>query len=331
MAQAFITRRGGGGGGVNQTLPAQITAFTATADNTPSVTLSWQNPTEYWAGTLIVKKAGSAPEGVNDGVKVYNGEGTSYTDFDVQFDTEYFYRAFPYNAKKQYQTAVNVASAKPVSGIALSEMAEGALVNIMEDGTAVPFYLAKHDYESGLNGAGRQLFVRKDCYDERLWDSSYNAYATSDIDAWQNGDYKAKLSKAVQEMIGETTFYYTVGKGDSTVTTLSRSVFSLSVTEVGLEYQSANVEGSALPIATTLQKAKYNGSITNWWTRSPARTSNNRNVALIVAYNSSTHVLGISGSAVYTSPRASRPCFTLPANAVVYPEPNADGSYTLIE
>ena len=113
MAQAIITRRKGKG--VNKDLPEQLTAFTAAADNTPQITLSWENPTEYWAGTLIVKKAGSAPEGVNDGEKVYNGTGTSFVDTAVEYDTEYFYRAFPYNAKKQYQTEVLTVSATPVA------------------------------------------------------------------------------------------------------------------------------------------------------------------------------------------------------------------------
>lgn len=112
MAQAIITRRKGGGG-VNVDLPAQVTAFTATADNTPSITLSWINPTEYWAGTLIVKKVGSAPEGVNDGEKVYNGTGTTFTDTAVEYDVTYFYRAFPYNEKKQYQTLFIFANATP--------------------------------------------------------------------------------------------------------------------------------------------------------------------------------------------------------------------------
>lgn len=324
MAQAFITRRKGGGG-VNKDLPAQVTAFTATADSTPSITLSWQNPSEYWAGTLIVKKAGSAPKGVNDGEKVYKGEGTSYTDFDVQFDTEYFYRAFPFNEKKQYQTAVNVASAKPLSGIALSELAEGTLININEGGTAVPFYLAKHDYESGLNGAGRQLFVRKDCYDKRRWhNSNVNAYATSSIDSWQNSTYKAKLSAAVQEMMGTTKFYYRLGSGSTTVTTLIRAIFLLSLDELKGESSGwGKMGGSILPIASALQSAYLNGSLVDQWTRSVISDS-----AVDLAPTGSSYVpYGVD----CTETCGSRPCFTLPATAMVYPEPNADGSYSLIE
>ena len=130
MAEAFITRRGGSNGGVNQTLPEQLTAFTAVADSTPQITLSWENPTEYWAGTLIVKKAGSAPEGVNDGEKIYKGEGTSYTDTAVEYDVTYYYRAFPYNAKKQYQTEVLTVSAMARSGLLVSTLPVGSFIKV---------------------------------------------------------------------------------------------------------------------------------------------------------------------------------------------------------
>lgn len=52
---------------------------------------------------------------MRDGVKVYVGTGTSFTDADVSFDTTYYYRAYPYNEKKQYQTLTNVVSITPKS------------------------------------------------------------------------------------------------------------------------------------------------------------------------------------------------------------------------
>ena len=51
--------------------------------------------------------------------------------------------------------------------VRLSDMEEGALVKLKESGSPVEFYVAKHDYESELNGSGRTLLVRKDCYDNR--------------------------------------------------------------------------------------------------------------------------------------------------------------------
>lgn len=53
------------------------------------------------------------------------------------------------------------------TGKPFSELTEGDIVKLKENGTLVDFYVAKHDYESGLNGAGRTLVVRKDTYDDR--------------------------------------------------------------------------------------------------------------------------------------------------------------------
>lgn len=43
----------------------------------------------------------------------------------------------------------------------LGSKAVMSTVKLKENGTLVEFYVAKHDYESGLNGSGRTLIVRK--------------------------------------------------------------------------------------------------------------------------------------------------------------------------
>lgn len=81
----------------------------------------------------------------------------------------------------------------------LSSKSEGSIVKIKENGVLVDFYVAKHNYESGLNGSGRTLVVRKDCYDNRQWHTTpVNAYATSAIDAWLNSDYKNMLDPEIR-------------------------------------------------------------------------------------------------------------------------------------
>lgn len=203
----------------------------------------------------------------------------------------------------------NPDMAAPVAGILLSSIAEGSIVKLNENGSPVEFYVAKHDYESGLNGAGRTLVVRKNCYDSRKWHSpNVNAYASSVIDAWLNGDYKALLDAGVQNIIGATKFYYTPGNGDTTVVTLERSIFLLSVTELGLKDNYANVEGTALPISSTLRMAYLNGSLVNQWTRSPKTDVTNR------VWESGTN--GGCGYNFCTYAYGSRPAFTLPSNAV---------------
>ena len=92
-------------------------------------------------------------------------------------------------AKKKGRVLVNGTGYDiPFSiGIPLSTVALGDILMLNENGSPVPFYVCKHDYESGLNGAGRTLLVRKDCYDKRIFDSSSKIFAGSSIDTWLNG------------------------------------------------------------------------------------------------------------------------------------------------
>lgn len=207
--------------------------------------------------------------------------------------------------------------------VQLSSIAEGQTIILNENGSPVEFYVAKHNYETGLNGDGRTLVVRKDVYDQRQWHSSNtNAWASCSMRSWLNSTYKALLDAAVQEAMGTTTYRYTPGNGNNTVSTRSDSVFLLSLTELGQSNTFANLEGSALPIASTLWIAYQNSSATTQWTRSPV-TVNTSN-ALGLDYGG-----GISiGDCVYSY--GSRPAFTLPSTFVVgQTEENVplDGTY----
>lgn len=200
----------------------------------------------------------------------------------------------------------------------LAEMAEGTLVKMNENGAPVEFYVAKHDYESELNGAGRTLVVRKDVYDYRVWDDGMvNDYASSDLDSWFNGTYQNILDSDIRSLIGTTKIRYTPGNGNGTVGTLERAVFALSITEMGESSTYANVEGSELPIASTLQIAYQGGSATTQWTRSPAT-----NNSVSSFYQSSN---GLFGAVVCTSTYGSRPCFTLPSTVLVDENMNVIG------
>lgn len=193
------------------------------------------------------------------------------------------------------------------SGKPLGDFSEGDIIQLNEKGSPVDFYVAKHDYESGLNGAGRTLVVRKDVYDQRQWHSSnVNAYASSTIDSWLNSTYKNLLDADIRSLIGTTKIRYTPGNGNWNVSTLERSVFLLSLTELGESHTYANTEGSALPIASTLKIAYQNGSPTYQWTRSP----NTGNTNLAWSLDSDGNVNGY----YCASTRGSRPAFTLPSD-----------------
>ena len=200
----------------------------------------------------------------------------------------------------------------------LGNKSVGSIVKLKENGVLVDFYVAKHDYENGLNGSGRTLVVRKDCYDTRQWHTSnVNAYATSAIDTWLNSTYKNLLDADIRGVIGTTKIKYTPGNGNTTVGTLERAIFLLSVTELGRSASYANTEGTALSIASSLQIAYLNGSAVVQWTRSPSTNDTH--------YACYLYTSGVVSSDGCNTTYGSRPAFTLPSTLSV----SDDGSVSV--
>lgn len=184
----------------------------------------------------------------------------------------------------------------------LGDMELGTLVKLNENGTPAEFYVACHNYEAGLNGNGRTLVVRKDCYDQRVFSLKKASYSTSSLDAFLVGTYFNLLDAGVREMVGTTKFY------SESAPTLERSVFQLSATEL-TGADKVPKEGSILPIASSLSVAHHNGSPSSQWTRTP-----------FTSFPGFAYCLGVKGniSAVgFNNLYGSRPAFTLPASTLV--------------
>ena len=312
-------------GGTTLQIPLDAPAgFTAEAGNA-QVTLTWTDPKDkyatpegetaqdpdqlvsVWEYTQIIRKTGSQPAGPHDGELVVSSSvrdqyaTTGFVDTGLVNDTLYYYAAFAYNTDGVASEGA-FASAKPIAGTPLSQLAEGTLIKILENGSPVEFYLAKHSYEPDLNGAGRELLVRKDFYSERQWNSStINRWAECSLRSWLNSEYKSLFSSRTQEMMATFKYYYTIGR--TSVGERSDSVIILSGTELGAAHEIyINDEGSLLPIAQTLR-------IGNQWTRSP-RSSNDEDVYYI---QSNAYVNDMSP----TLEIPILPAFTLPSTALV--------------
>jgi hypothetical protein len=194
-------------------------------------------------------------------------------------------------------------------GTPLGDIEVGTLIKLNENSSPVEFYVAKHDYESTLNGAGRTLLVRKTVYDMHQF-GTHNTYADSVLDVFFNGTYLALLDATIQTAAGTTKFYYTVGGASTALTTLERAVFQLSITELGLTASNMNAEGSALPIANSLKIAtNAAGAAVKQWSRTPY-PGGTRYVRCLyetgaLDYDSSTYTYG------------SRPALTLPDDVAV--------------
>lgn len=199
----------------------------------------------------------------------------------------------------------------------LGNEALGTIVNLKENGVPQEFYVAKHGYPT--DGNGRTLLVRRYIYDTRQWHTSnVNAYASCALDSWFNNTYYNLLDADIKAQITAVAIPYTPGSGNNSVTTLSRKVFALSVTELGRTASYANVEGSALPIASTLQIAhNSSGSAVTQWTRSPY--TNNTDYAYCLRTGGNVYNYGCTGTL------GARPAFTLPSSLSV----SDDGSVTV--
>ena len=220
------------------------------------------------------------------------------------------------------QKLSNAAFYKSITSTAqLGTLAEGTIIYLNENGQPVPFYVAKQGYEPDYN-TDRVLVVRKDIYSNTVWDAGQvNAYATSDIDTWFNSTYKNMLDADIRSLIGSTKIRYTPGNGNWTVGTLERAIFALSLTELGQSNTYANTEGSTLPIASTLEVAHLNGSVTIQWTRSPYTAA----TATAWVLNSD----GNSGIGNCSNSHGSRPAFTLPSTFIVTTGDQTTGLYDI--
>lgn len=198
------------------------------------------------------------------------------------------------------------------SGPKLGDIEVGTIVKLNENGSPVGFYVAKHDYESGLNGSGRTLLVRKDCYAQSNGYSNPDAdFAGGALDTLLNDTYFPILDSGIQNKIPLTKIYYThYADYRYTLTTLERKVFPLSVTEFGKSDTYANTEGSALPIARSLQIAQFNGTAVVQWTRTVY--TNTQGYAYALLATGAVKNFGKGMPTYY-----ARPAFCLPAETKV--------------
>lgn len=190
----------------------------------------------------------------------------------------------------------------------LSDLPPGHIIKLRENGIPAKFYLVKHDYEPELNGAGRTLVVRKDCYTSMAFstDSKIIDLAGSDIDNWLNGEYIGLFDSRVQAKMGITKFYYAAN--GAVKSTLERKAFLLSAMEFGrLDIYG---DGSTLPadMIELLSIAQFDGVAVNQWTR----TLNNSHVGYIYFLD----VRGKLDDTSRTKLEGARPCFTLPADFI---------------
>ncbi len=338
-------------GGTTLQIPLDAPAgFTAEAGNA-QVTLTWTDPKDkyatpegetaqdpdqlvsVWEYTQIIRKTGSQPTGPHDGELVVSSSvrdqyaTTGFVDDGLTNDTLYYYAAYAYNTDGVASEGA-FTSATPIAGTPLSQLAEGTLIKILENGAPVEFYLAKHSYEPSLNGEGRELLVRKDCYGNGPFYDGYgfSDYSASTLDNTLNTSYKNRFSAFVQGLMGNTSFLYATGNDRSPTATLSRSIFTPSATEYGIQsYTNQSgftlVEvGSALPNAASMRACDTaGGNFSQYWARSLYVSRYQASLCAMLGDGSGDTGVAVSDCNRYCG---MRPCFTIPSTTLIDPNLN---------
>ena len=181
----------------------------------------------------------------------------------------------------------NVRAMPVAAGTQISTLEVGTLVKINENGAPVEHLIVNQGLLSSMYDASCDgcWVLRKDIAENRIWDSSNNDYKNSDIQAYLNGGWLSRYSAGVLSQIKQVKIPYQNGTGSggsvaSGANGLSCKIFLLSGYEVGfstsdssyfprdgakLSYFSSGTSSSA----NNKRIAKYNGSATYWWLRSP--------------------------------------------------------------
>lgn len=208
----------------------------------------------------------------------------------------------------------------------LGSKAVGSKVKIKVNGTLRDFIVVHQGKPSSLYDAscdGTWLLM-EDIYETRQWHSSnVNDYANSTIHSYLNSTWLNLIDANIRSQIKQVKIPYRPGSGTSgTVNSgangLSCKIFLLSDREVGYTKNNVNSyicdDGAKLAYFTdgngTSEKiAKYNGSASNWWLRSPHLDYSDGSWLC----NSNGHANG-SGC---TSTFGIRPAFILPSGLLV--------------
>lgn len=255
-------------------------------------------------------------------------------------------------AAEEKSTCSVVASPATIGSLPI-----GTTLYIKESNQRTAFVLAKHDYEEASskwttfpgNGKGLSLLARSSktvlshvwSTESASYDSRFtNIYSGSTIDKWLNGEYFRTLDSSISSKIKNTNILVSPGpqtyKDDdgnshttdgSAVTWISRKVFLLSATELGMSSNVSGItkEGTALPNCSEML---YNiiGSSNYAWTRSRCFDATPFAYPEFFKYNNSAVVSSSkSNNSYYTYTTISDvtkkypvlPAFTLPATLEV--------------
>lgn len=228
------------------------TSFSAEASN-GEVTLTWTDPEDKtsptgqtlatWQYTKIIRKTGSQPANANDGELVVMSSvknqyaATGFVD-TVENGQTYYYAAYAYTT--QFVPSEGAfASATPQAGTALSQLAVGTLIKILENGAPVEYLIVNQGnpdpsmYDASCDGCWVLRYEVP--LDARAWYKQNNDYDTSVAHKYLQSTWLTRYNAETLAQIKEVKIPYVEGSSNvmSGANGLSCRCFILSAYEVG--------------------------------------------------------------------------------------------------
>ena len=94
------------------------------------------------------------------------------------------------------------------SGTPIGNVAEGSAVYVLESGKRVKFILAKHNYESSLNGSGKHLLVRASPLSDNVIRNNMDWVKDTSLRTWLSGTYAKRLDSNFQKRVVSVSCKY---------------------------------------------------------------------------------------------------------------------------
>ena len=268
-----VTIVGGNGGStfrVGDVSGATVSSYKTTAS------LKWTDPSNVvlegvtlaeWAGTLVVRKEGSAPENKSDGVVVVDNtrkdaySSTAFEDSGLEYGKTYYYRFFPYTTDGAYTSGTSVSVAPEKIQITTLPSQNGIVVYDGNLQTAVFDNYDEEQLEVGDNtgtNAGTYTAKFTPKYDYCWSDGSVDSKNVTWVIGKANGTVTlSKTSVTLNSDTASTTVTVSNNSGDVTVASSDTSVMTATLSNNVITITSTGKSGDVNVTVAVAESENY--------------------------------------------------------------------------